>query len=83
MTTNTANILDLPFKGNSVESLSCMHVVEHIGLGRYGDPMDPEGDIEAIKELKRVVMSILSSSSPTILSLQPRKPQCACAQRSS
>jgi len=32
-----------------------MHVLEHIGLGRYGDPLDPEGDIKAINELIRVV----------------------------
>ena len=32
-----------------------MHVVEHIGLGRYGDPLDPTGDLKAIAELKRVV----------------------------
>ena len=32
-----------------------MHVVEHIGLGRYGDILDPEGDIKAMRELSRVV----------------------------
>jgi SAM-dependent methyltransferase len=32
-----------------------MHVVEHIGLGRYGDPLDPDGDMKAISELKRVL----------------------------
>lgn len=50
-----ANLLNLPFDNNCVESLSCMHVVEHIGLGRYGDPIDPDGDIKAINELKRVL----------------------------
>lgn len=50
-----ANILDLPFSDNSVLSLSCMHVIEHIGLGRYGDPLDPDGDLKAIVELKRVI----------------------------
>jgi SAM-dependent methyltransferase len=49
------NIVDLPFENNSVQSISCMHVVEHIGLGRYGDPLDPEGDLKAIKELIRVL----------------------------
>lgn len=42
------------FKDNSIKSLSCMHVVEHIGLGRYGDPIDTEGDVKAINELKRI-----------------------------
>ena len=49
------NILDLPFADGSVSSLSCLHVVEHIGLGRYGDPIDPEGSRKALKELERVV----------------------------
>jgi SAM-dependent methyltransferase len=49
------NIVDLPFEDNSVQSISCMHVVEHIGLGRYGDPVDPEGDLKAISELTRVL----------------------------
>jgi SAM-dependent methyltransferase len=50
-----ADLTGLFFESNSIESLSCMHTVEHIGLGRYGDPLDPKGDLKAIKELKRVV----------------------------
>lgn len=48
-------ILELPFKSNSVESLSSICVVEHIGLGRYGDPIDPHGSEKAITELRRVM----------------------------
>lgn len=25
------------------DSLSCLHTIEHFGLGRYGDPINPEG----------------------------------------
>jgi len=50
-----ANLSALPFANKSIASLSCMHVVEHIGLGRYGDPLDPEGDLKAIAELTRVL----------------------------
>lgn len=50
-----ANLLALSFSDASIQSLSCMHVVEHIGLGRYGDPIDPQGDLKAISELKRVL----------------------------
>ncbi len=50
-----ADLTNLPFKDNSIPSLSCMHTVEHIGLGRYGDTLDPSGDLKAIAELKRVL----------------------------
>jgi SAM-dependent methyltransferase len=50
-----ANICALPFTDGSLQSLSCMHVAEHIGLGRYGDPLDPDGDLRAMSELKRVL----------------------------
>lgn len=49
------DITQLPFNNNSIKSLSSMHVVEHIGLGRYGDSLDVDGDLKAIEELKRVV----------------------------
>lgn len=29
--------------GGYCDSLSCLHVLEHFGLGRYGDRIDPEG----------------------------------------
>ena len=50
-----ADLLKLPFEDVSVSSLSCMHTIEHVGLGRYGDPIDPDGDLKAIEELKRVL----------------------------
>ena len=50
-----ADLTALPFETGSVASLSCMHTVEHIGLGRYGDPLDPEGDLKAMRELDRVL----------------------------
>ena len=49
------NILALPIPDNSVRSLSCLHVTEHIGLGRYGDQLDPEGTRKACRELSRVL----------------------------
>lgn len=50
-----ADLMKLPFASDSVASLSCMHVIEHIGLGRYGDPLDPSGDAAAAGELSRVL----------------------------
>lgn len=49
------NILDLPYEDNSIQSLSSLCVIEHIGLGRYGDEIDPEGTLKAVNELKRVL----------------------------
>jgi len=49
------SILDLPFEDGTVPSVSSLCVVEHIGLGRYGDPLDPKGSEKALAELKRVV----------------------------
>ncbi len=51
----TGSILDLPFESRSLESVSCLHVAEHIGLGRYGDPLNPHGTREAAAELQRVI----------------------------
>lgn len=55
LTTNPGDLMKLPFADRSIESISCMHTIEHIGLGRYGDPLDPKGDLKALNELKRVV----------------------------
>jgi hypothetical protein len=49
------SILELPYEDESVESLSSLHVAEHIGLGRYGDPLDPHGTEKAALELQRVL----------------------------
>ncbi len=52
---DAADLCQLPFADRSVESISCMHTIEHIGLGRYGDPLDVQGDRRALAELQRVV----------------------------
>jgi SAM-dependent methyltransferase len=49
------DILALKLTDESVQSISCLHVIEHIGLGRYGDPIDPEGSRKAAAELARVL----------------------------
>ncbi|HMG15392.1 MAG TPA: hypothetical protein VK590_08105, partial [Saprospiraceae bacterium] len=43
LTFKAGTILDLPYRDNSLESVSSICVIEHIGLGRYGDPIDPFG----------------------------------------
>ena len=49
------DLLELPYSDRSVASLSCLHVIEHVGLGRYGDPLDPLGTLHAARELQRVL----------------------------
>lgn len=49
------DILNLPFKDNEIKSLSSICVIEHIGLGRYGDPLDSFGSEKAVEEIKRVL----------------------------
>jgi hypothetical protein len=43
------------FADDSVESISTLHAVEHFGLGRYGDPVDPAGPFRMMKALARVL----------------------------
>lgn len=40
---------------NSVESLSSFHALEHFGLGRYGDKIDPAAYKKAAKNIQRVL----------------------------
>ncbi len=49
------SILNMPYEDGLIPSLSCLHVAEHIGLGRYGDPLDPLGTVKACRELQRVL----------------------------
>lgn len=37
------------------DSLSCLHVIEHFGLGRYGDPLDPRGFDRGLRNLSRLL----------------------------
>ena len=37
------------------DSISCLHAIEHFGLGRYGDPIDPEGHLRGFKRLIKIL----------------------------
>lgn len=39
----------------ATDSLSCLHTIEHFGLGRYGDPIDPYGYRKGLDQLFRIV----------------------------
>lgn len=55
LTTIAGDMTRLPFRDTSVRSMSSLHVIEHVGLGRYGDPIDPEGWVVSLRELARVL----------------------------
>jgi SAM-dependent methyltransferase len=49
------DLLRLPFADSSLASVSSLHVIEHVGLGRYGDALNPAGSRLAACELSRVL----------------------------
>ena len=39
------------------DSVSCLHALEHFGLGRYGDEIDPDGWVKGLSALTKVTRS--------------------------
>lgn len=39
----------------SADSVSCLHALEHFGLGRYGDPINPNGHLEGLENIEKIV----------------------------
>ncbi len=37
------------------DSISCLHAIEHFGLGRYGDPLDPQGHLRGFHNILRML----------------------------
>lgn len=37
------------------DSISCLHAIEHFGLGRYGDPIDPDGHKKGFNNIARML----------------------------
>ncbi|NBW82844.1 DUF268 domain-containing protein [bacterium] len=46
-----------PSQLGKTDSLSCLHAIEHFGLGRYTDPIDVDGHIKGIANLVALVES--------------------------
>lgn len=40
---------------NACDSLSCLHAIEHFGLGRYGDPINPRGHLDGFRNLLKML----------------------------
>lgn len=50
------NATDLSeLESGSIPALSCLHALEHFGLGRYGDPLDYDAWRKALNIFKRIV----------------------------
>lgn len=49
------DVTSLKIPDQSIESLSCLHAMEHVGLGRYGDGIDSDGCFKGMRELQRVL----------------------------
>lgn len=55
LTFHQGDLTALEIPTDSIPSLSCLHAMEHVGLGRYGDRIDPEGCFQGMKELARIL----------------------------
>jgi len=48
---NKGDITDIKNFSIKTDSLSCLHSIEHFGLGRWGDNLDPDGHIKGFQNL--------------------------------
>lgn len=51
-----ADLMNMDSAGEKItDSISCLHAIEHFGLGRYGDPLDPEGHKKGFNNILRML----------------------------
>ena len=43
------------FKPDFFDCVTAVSTIEHVGLGRYGDVIDKDGDVKAVVEIRRVL----------------------------
>ena len=48
------NFIDTGLLSNSVDLVAIISTLEHVGLGRYGDFPDKDGDIKTMEEIKKL-----------------------------
>lgn len=44
-----------PDMAGIADSISCLHAIEHFGLGRYSDPLNPSGHMQGFRNIWRMV----------------------------
>lgn len=42
---------------NYCDSISCLHAIEHFGLGRYNDPIDADGHLKGLNSICKILKS--------------------------
>lgn len=52
-----ADLMQASLPEGLTDSLSCLHTLEHFGLGRYGDEIDPLGHLKGFRNLVSMVKS--------------------------
>ncbi|MBN8824529.1 MULTISPECIES: DUF268 domain-containing protein [unclassified Spirosoma] len=51
-----ADLMNLPADMiQSTDSISALHAIEHFGLGRYGDPIDVNGHLKALDNIRQII----------------------------
>jgi SAM-dependent methyltransferase len=45
----------LPLESATIDAIVMISVIEHIGMGAYGDPVVEDGDMKAMEEIRRVL----------------------------
>lgn len=50
------DLMQIPIASETFDAISCISVIEHVGMGKYGDPVcSGTGDFVALKELLRIL----------------------------
>lgn len=74
LTFTQGDLLEANLPDNSFDAVSCISVIEHVGIARYGGKSQPDRDLQMIAELQRITKpqgSILISAPYG----QPHNPQ--------
>jgi SAM-dependent methyltransferase len=69
------DILNTPYPDDYFDCITLVSVIEHIGLGAYGDPVLKDGDLKAMEELKRILRKGGSLFLTTVIADQYTIPQ--------
>lgn len=49
------DLKNLPFKNYSFDAVTAISTMEHVGLARFGEKIDKNGDVKGMKELYRIL----------------------------